>query len=117
MAYSPNLLARGVRQHRTNTLGLVSDAVGTTPHAVRIILGAQHAAAEAGYLLMSMNAGLNADLASREIKSLLDRRVDGILYAADYHRLVDLPPNLRGNSGPADQQPLGRSPGHLGRAR
>src|SRR6476619_1615949 len=72
LAYSPNLLARGVRQHRTNTLGLVSDAVGTTPHAVRIILGAQHAATEAGYLLMSMNAGLNADLASREIKSLLD---------------------------------------------
>ena len=95
LAYSPNLLARGVRQNRTNTLGFVSDAVGTTPYAVRIILGAQHAAAEAGYLLMLMNAGLNADLATREIKSLMDRRVDGILYAADYHRLVDLPRNLK----------------------
>lgn len=96
LAYSPNLLARGVRQNRTNTLGFVSDAVGTTPYAVRIILGAQHAAAEAGYLLMLMNAGLNPDLTTREIKSLLDRRVDGVLYAADYHRVVTVPPNLLG---------------------
>ena len=122
LAYSPNLLARGVRQHRTNTLGLVSDAVGTTPHAVRIILGAQHAATEAGYLLMSMNAGLNADLASRDIKSLLDRRVDGILYAADYHRLVDLPPNLEGipalliNSRSVDRRVTSVAPDELGGA-
>jgi LacI family transcriptional regulator len=120
LAYSPNLLARGVRQHRTNTLGFVSDAVGTTPYAVRIILGAQHAAAEAGYLLMLMNAGLNADLATREIKSLLDRRVDGILYAADYHRLVDLPRNMKGipavlvNSRPTDPRVTSVVPDEIG---
>ena len=94
LGYSPNLLARGVRQHRTNTLGFVSDAVGTTPYAVEIILGAQHAAAEAGHLLMLMNAGLSADLTSMEVKALLDRRVDGVLYATDYHRVVTVPPNM-----------------------
>ncbi len=96
LAYSPNLLARGVRQSRTNTLGFVSDAVGTTPYAVEIILGAQHAAIETGNLLMLMNAGFDTELTTKEVKALLDRKVDGVLYAADYHRVVTLPPNMRG---------------------
>ena len=122
LAYSPNLLARGVRQSRTNTLGFVSDAVGTTPHAVEIILGAQESAAEAGYLMMMMNGGLNEDLTSKEIKSLLDRRVDGVLYAADYHRAVTVPPNLHGvpavllNSRSADPQVPSVVPDEVGGA-
>ena len=45
------------------------------------IVGAQRAAAEYGSLLLLMNSGTDADLEQREIRALLDRQVDGIVYA------------------------------------
>jgi LacI family transcriptional regulator len=77
-------------------LGLVSEDIATTPHAGRIILGADEAAKARGYNLMIINTSGSASLESREadVEALLDRRVDGILYATMYHRNVELPPNL-----------------------
>ncbi len=43
-----------------------------------------------------VNSGDDADLENREIRALLDRRVDGIVYAAEYHRLLTPPAVLRG---------------------
>ena len=102
MSYRPNRLAQGLRLQRTHTFGFVSDAIGATPYAGLTILGAQRAAAENGSLLMFMNSGLDPELEEREIRALLDRRVDGIIYASDYHRQVTLPPVLaQDGSGPA----------------
>ena len=95
LSYRPNRLAQDLRLQRTHTLGFVSDAIGATPYAGLTILGAQRAAAENGSLLMFMNSGLDPELEEREVRALLDRRVDGIIYAADYHREVTLPPSLR----------------------
>ena len=44
LGYVPSRLARGLRTQRTNTIGLLSDHIATTPHAGKIILGAQEAA-------------------------------------------------------------------------
>jgi LacI family transcriptional regulator len=88
-------LAQGLRLQRTHTFGFVSDSIGATPYAGLTILGAQRAAAENGSLLMFMNSGLDPELEDREIRALLDRRVDGIVFAADYHRQVTLPTSLR----------------------
>jgi LacI family transcriptional regulator len=95
LSYSPNRVAQGLRLQRTHTFGFVSDAIGATPYAGLTILGAQRAAAEKGSLLMFMNSGLDPELEEREIRALLDRRVDGIIYASDYHRQVTLPPSIR----------------------
>ena len=95
LSYSPNRLAQGLRLQRTHTFGFVSDAIGATPFAGLAILGAQRAAAENGSLLMFMNTGLDPELEDREIRALLDRRVDGIVYASDYHRQVTFPASLR----------------------
>ena len=54
--YRPNPLARSLRTSRTRMLGFVSMEVATTPYAGGIILGAQEAASEAGYLLTTVNA-------------------------------------------------------------
>jgi LacI family transcriptional regulator len=96
LGYGPNRLARALRTQRTGMLGLVSEDIATTPHAGRIILGADEAAKARGYNLMIINTSGSASLESRQadVEALLERRVDGILYATMYHRAVDLPANL-----------------------
>jgi len=94
LSYRPNRLAQGLRLQRSHTFGFVSDTIGATPYAGLTILGAQRAAADSGSLLMFMNSGLDPDLEDREIRALLDRRVDGVVYASDYHRQVTLPSSL-----------------------
>jgi LacI family transcriptional regulator len=96
LGYGPNRLAQALRTQRTGMLGLVSEDIATTPHAGRIILGAEEAAKARGYNLMIINTSGSASLESRrdDVDALLERRVDGILYATMYHRKVELPANL-----------------------
>ncbi|HEY5114415.1 MAG TPA: LacI family DNA-binding transcriptional regulator [Nakamurella sp.] len=91
LGYRPNRLAQGLRLQRSDTIGFISDWIATSPHAGQTIVGAQQAASEYGSLLLLMNSGTDADLETREIRALLDRQVDGIIYAAEYHRLVTPP--------------------------
>jgi LacI family transcriptional regulator len=84
-----------LRLKRSNTVGFVSDEIATTPHAGRIILGAQDAAAEHGLLLLMLNTGGDPELERKEIDLLLQRQVDGVLYASMYHRVVEVPERLR----------------------
>jgi LacI family transcriptional regulator len=96
LGYGPNRLAQALRSRKSGVLGLVSEDVATTPHAGRIILGADQAARARGYTLMLINTAGAADTASRQadVESLLERQVDGILYATMYHRSVQPPANL-----------------------
>jgi LacI family transcriptional regulator len=94
LGYVPNAMARGLRTQRSYTLGLVSDQIATTPYAGRVILGAQEAAAAQGWLLLLLSSGGDPELERREIQTLLQRQVDGLLYAAMYHQLVTPPPTL-----------------------
>lgn len=96
LGYGPNRLAQALRSRRTGILGLVSEDIATTPHAGRIILGADDAARARGYTLMVINTSGTASPDSREadVETLLERQVDGILYATMYHRTVDAPINL-----------------------
>ncbi|GAB2718722.1 LacI family DNA-binding transcriptional regulator [Streptomyces bullii] len=95
LGYAPNGLARGLRLNRSNTFGFVSDQIATTPHAGRIILGAQEEAAKHGLLLLMLNTGGDSELERKEIDLLLQRQVDGVLYASMYHRVVSVPERLR----------------------
>ncbi|UZX01472.1 LacI family DNA-binding transcriptional regulator [Arthrobacter sp. CDRTa11] len=96
LGYGPNRLAQALRTQRTGMLGLVSEDIATTPHAGRIILGADEAARTRGYNLMIINTSGSASAESRDadVEALLERRVDGILYATMYHRKVQVPANL-----------------------
>jgi LacI family transcriptional regulator len=96
LGYGPNRLAQALRTRRTGMLGLVSEDIATTPHAGRIILGAEEAAKARGYNLVIINTSGSASLESRQadVEALLERRVDGIVYATMYHRNVELPANL-----------------------
>jgi LacI family transcriptional regulator len=94
LGYVHNTAARSLRTQRSYTLGLVSDQIATTPYAGRIILGAQEAAAAQGWVLLLLNSGGDPELERREIQTLLQRQVDGLLYAAMYHQVVTPPATL-----------------------
>jgi LacI family transcriptional regulator len=81
LGYRPNAMARQLRSNRTQTFGFISDVVATTPFAGRIIQGAQDAAWAQGYLLLVVNTGGDETVTEAAVETLLERRVDGILYA------------------------------------
>ena len=95
LGYRPNTLARGLRADRTNTIGFISDVVATTPYAGQIIQGSQELAWENNNLLLLINTGVDRTMKRVAVETLLDHRVDGIVYAAMFHREVDPPASLR----------------------
>lgn len=96
LGYAPNRLASGLRNQRSQILGLVSDEITTTPFAGAMIRGAQDAAHERGYVVMVVNTGLDRELESREISMLQQHQVDGVLYARMYHQNTQVPAQLAG---------------------
>lgn len=99
LAYRPNLAARGLRTNQTHTVGFVADEITTTPYAVNIIKGAQDVAWAHGKLLLIVNIGSDTSIKETAIEMMLERQVEGIIYAAMYHREVALPANMF--AGPA----------------
>jgi len=94
LGYRPNAIARGLRSNCTHTIGFVTDQIATTPYAVRILEGAQEMAWTNGYLLLLINTGGDQRLKRTAIDMMLDRQVDGIIYATMYHRPVTPPANM-----------------------
>jgi LacI family transcriptional regulator len=94
LGYVPNRLAQGLRSQRSGTIGFIGDTVATTPYAVRMILGALQAARAAGVVVVLMDTEGDRDLEARELATLLQHQVDGVLYATVYHRRVKVPTGL-----------------------
>lgn len=94
LSYRPNLAAKALRTNRTHTIGFITDEVVTTPYAVKIIRGAQEAAWAYGKLLLIVNTGLDATVTETAVEMMLERQVEGIIYAAVYHHEVVLPANV-----------------------
>lgn len=94
LAYTPHHTARQMRTRRSKTIGFVSDEIATSPFAVDIVKGAQLAAWEHGMLLLVVNTEREPAVERAAIASLLERRVEGIVYAAMFHRVVEPLPRL-----------------------
>lgn len=95
LGYRPNAIARGLRAQRTNTIGFISDEIATTPFAGHMIQGAQDFAWSKNNLLLLVNTGGDQDIKQTAFDILLDRQVDGIIYATMYHREVHPPEIIR----------------------
>lgn len=97
LSYSPNQSARSLRLRRTHVVGMVSDHIATTPYAGHLILGSQEAASRRGWVLLVVNTVGDADVEGRGIDELLQRQVDGVLYASMRHHHVErIPAGLDG---------------------
>jgi LacI family transcriptional regulator len=95
LSYRPNIIAQNLRAQRTNSIGFISDVIGTTPYAGQILQGAQDAAWTQSNLLISINTNGDDDIKHVAVNTLLDRRVDGIIYATMWHREAHPPEALR----------------------
>ncbi|MEM8858084.1 MAG: LacI family DNA-binding transcriptional regulator [Chloroflexota bacterium] len=95
LGYRPNAIARNLRAQSTNTIGFISDEIATTPFAVRILQGAQSLAWEHKKLLLTVNTGGDPEIRDAAVNMLLERQVDGIIYATMYHRKVNPPKQVR----------------------
>jgi LacI family transcriptional regulator len=95
LGYVPNRLARGLRAQRSGTIGFIGDRVTTTPYAVAMVLGALEAARAADRVMLLTNTEGDLELEARELATLLQHQVDGVLYASMFHRRVELPALLR----------------------
>jgi LacI family transcriptional regulator len=97
MDYRPNRIARSLRTQSSGMIGLLTEEIATTPHAGRIILGAQETASKHHLTLAIINSALQADADERrdDVVALLDRQVDGIIYATVFHDAVTPPDELR----------------------
>lgn len=95
LGYRPNAMARSLRRQRSDTIGVISDEIATTPFAGAMLQGAQDAAWAAGVVLLLVNTGRDPDIEARAIEIMLDRQVDAIVYATMYHQVVSPPPALR----------------------
>jgi LacI family transcriptional regulator, galactose operon repressor len=91
LGWQPNAMARGLRLQRSHTIGLISDEIATSSHAGKIIQGAQDAAWAHTKMLLVINTGSNIDIERAAIKMMLERQVEGLIYATMYHRAV-VPP-------------------------
>lgn len=92
--YRPRSAAQILRTSQSNVIGFITDEIATTPFAGNVIRGAQDAAWEHNKLLLLVNTNGNPALLEAAIETMLERQVEGILYAAMYHQPVSLPANI-----------------------
>ena len=90
LGYRPNAGARALAVQRSGLVGLITEIV-TAPFAVDIIKGAQEAAWEERKFLLIASSEDRADMAEAAVEKLLEQRVEGLLYAATWHRAVQVP--------------------------
>lgn len=96
LGYRPNAIAQNLRTRRSDSIGFITDGIAITPFAGQIFEGAQDAAWESGKVLLLVNTKGQDDLERAAANMLIERQVEGLIYATVYHHAVNLVPNLRG---------------------
>ncbi|MEV0220633.1 LacI family DNA-binding transcriptional regulator [Streptomyces sp. NPDC050704] len=94
LGYRPNAVARGLRRSRTAVIGLVTDEIATSPFAGRLLRGAMDMAWRSEHLVLTVDSGQDPVAEDAAVAELLDRRVDGIIYAALSLRRARVPEGL-----------------------
>lgn len=94
--YRPNWSARTLRRSSTQTIGVISDFVASGGFSSQLLTGAS-AAARAGDHLLVIGESMGDRGAERLlIEDMVDRQVDGIVYATRAASTVHLPEKLGG---------------------
>ncbi|MFE7354351.1 LacI family DNA-binding transcriptional regulator [Streptomyces sp. NPDC057543] len=78
LGYRPNAVARSLRTDQTRTLGLVISDV-LNPYFTELARFVEEEARALGYSVIIGNADERPDLQEHHVRSLLDRRIDGLL--------------------------------------
>lgn len=90
LGYRPHAGARSLASSRTNLIGLVTD-IASSPFGGGIITGAQRAAWARGQVLLIVSVDSDASADAMMLEMLLERRIEGLIYATAGHVAVSLP--------------------------
>ena len=78
--YEPNALARGLRSHRTCTIGMIVPDI-SNPFYGTLSTAVEAKAREAGYTVMVCITHYDLELECAQIRTLIGKQVDGIIIA------------------------------------
>lgn len=96
LGYSTNAFARSLRSGDSGIIGFISDEVASAPFAGKLLKGAQELAWATGQVILSIDTYNERALEDAAIEMMLSYRVRGIIFAAMYHRVLELPSSLAG---------------------
>jgi len=83
--YHPNRLARGLRQRRTSTIGVVVADLANTFFA-EVVEGIERVATDKGYSIILANSEERGDRELAAVRTLVEHQVDGVLIAPTQHQ-------------------------------
>ncbi len=92
LGYRPNRAAQGLRLGKTSTIGFLTDEIAIQPFSGPMIAGIHDLTWEQRSLLLMVNTTRNPSRLSVAVEDLIDRQVDGLIFAAMGTRQVDFPP-------------------------
>jgi LacI family transcriptional regulator len=100
LGYVPSRAARMMRSSRSGLIGLITGAISTASKSVRpqglpdlnIVQGIQQQLLQSTMTLMIADTGGLSARVPELIDTFLSHRVEGLIYVAEYHQEVELPP-------------------------
>jgi DNA-binding LacI/PurR family transcriptional regulator len=90
MGYRPNVIGRSLATQHTQTIGIVVTAVAD-PFVSEVVAGVEDVAQAQGYAVFLANSHANSDREISVVRSLGERRVDGVLVMASRVGALYLP--------------------------
>jgi LacI family transcriptional regulator, galactose operon repressor len=87
--FVPDQRARAMRSGRSGVVGFLTDLIATTPYSVDIVRGVEDGLAERGISLLIGNTDNRPGGLPAILRSFRASRVEGIVFAAMYHRQAD----------------------------
>jgi len=100
LGYVPSTAARAMRSNKSGLVGLITGAISLSPNLSErsglpdlfIVQGIQKAMEESGKTLLIADTGGQMERVPQLIRTFEEHRVEGLIYVADHHREVSLPP-------------------------
>ena len=86
--FVPDRRAQAMRSGRSGVIGLLTDVVASTPCSIDIVKGVEEALAERRMSLLIGNMENRSESSNSILRSFRAGRVEGVIYAASYHREV-----------------------------
>ena len=97
--YRQDTLARAMRRSKSDSIGLVVSDAGE-PAFAEMVHGVEQAAAERGLTLLLANSAEDEEREQRAVRTLLNRRIDGLILARAANTAPDLVTSLQGEKAP-----------------
>lgn len=102
LGYVPSIAARAMRSNKSGLVGLITGAISLSPQQTEtaglpdlfIVQGIQKALEASGKTLLISDTGGRMERVPDLMRTFEEHRVEGIIYVADHHQKVALPPMM-----------------------